>query len=258
MATKPAPKQKAALFKPASVADLKGDNRNPRVITSRELKKLDDSINRWGDLSGIVFNVHTQQLISGHQRMKTIKGRPTKLQRHEQPKDKYGTVATGYVLYKGAKGDTIKIPYREVDWNSKEEQWAANIAANASGGSFDQSKLGAILADLKKSSFDIESTNLDNWDANMALRRAGVDAMTKKLGKDARENDNDMPTVHSPKGSTFAHECPKCGYRWNPAKQTSKATNDSLPSEKTLRKRVAQKQATKAPTQAPAPKRRST
>lgn len=244
--------QKLALFKPKSIADLKADTRNPRTISSRELKKLDESINRWGDLSGIVFNVHTQQLISGHQRMKTLKGRPSKLHRIEQPKDKYGTVATGYVMYKGAKGDTIKIPYREVNWSSKEEQWAANIAANASGGSFDQSKLGAILADLKKSSFDIEATNLDQWDANMALRRAGVDKLTganKKGGKGevADSGGSDMPAVHSPKGATFAHECPKCGFRWNAAKQQKGGTTDSLPSEKTLRKRLAAQSAANKP-----------
>ena len=139
---------------PKSLADLKAASYNPRTITDKELKTLGSSIQALGDLSGIVFNVHSQRLVSGHQRVKSIKGKKTKIVRQAQKKDALGTVAIGYVEV-AQDGATIKIPYREVDWPDKQMEMLANVNANAAGGQFDQVKLGAVLAQLEKSSFSI-------------------------------------------------------------------------------------------------------
>jgi len=43
----------------ASVADLKADPKNPRTITDRAAAALRESLRRFGDLSGVVFNRRT-------------------------------------------------------------------------------------------------------------------------------------------------------------------------------------------------------
>ena len=96
-----------------SILDIRAHSQNPRSITSQQLKQLDNSIKTLGDLSGIVVNVHGKLpvTVSGHQRLKTLKNKKTKIVKQEQQKDKYGTVATGWIEVQSA-GGIIKIPYR--------------------------------------------------------------------------------------------------------------------------------------------------
>lgn len=44
---------------------------NPRKITTKELKSLEDTLRRLGDLSGIIYNKKSKQFIGGNQRSKT-------------------------------------------------------------------------------------------------------------------------------------------------------------------------------------------
>lgn len=54
------------------IRDLKPAGYNPRKITKSQLERLKKSLDEFGDLSGIVFNVRTQTLIGGHQRTKNF------------------------------------------------------------------------------------------------------------------------------------------------------------------------------------------
>ncbi len=138
--------------------DLKGAKYNPRFISTDKLEKLQKSINEFGDLSGVVFNKRNGVLVSGHQRVKTIKGQGTKIIT-EKFKDKYGTIEIGHIEVTSEKG-VLKIPFRIVDWDSRTEK-LANIAANAQGGDFDDEKLGKLLAELDLNAFAIELSGLD-------------------------------------------------------------------------------------------------
>jgi hypothetical protein len=118
---------------------LKANPKNPRRIHQHDFAALQKSIDRFGDLAGIVFNVRTQQLVGGHQRQQAFNklGGENKIvitTRLEQPDD-VGTVAYGYIEYKGRQ-----YAYREVDWDADFEL-AANIAANRIQGEWDMDLL---------------------------------------------------------------------------------------------------------------------
>lgn len=104
----------------SKLSDLKAAEYNPRSIDNKALEGLKFSIDEFGDISGIVFNNRTGNLISGHQRVKAIK-------------EKFGDLnivrlndEEGFVEAPGKK--IFKI--RFVDWEEAKEK-AANIAANS-------------------------------------------------------------------------------------------------------------------------------
>lgn len=190
---------------PTNVSQLKKAKYNPRTITTQRLNKLKDSINTFGDLSGVVFNVKTNTLISGHQRMTSIDQKKAKILQKPH-KDEHGTVAIGYVEAPGKKG-TIRIPYRAVSWDLNKEK-AANIAANAHGGTFDKEKLRMVLADLERSKkFDVEITGLDPLTLK-SLRLKDEDS--KGSGSDGGFKEVLVDDMES----ETEHVCPKCKYRF--------------------------------------------
>jgi len=52
------------------LTDIKSAGYNPRTITDEQLKMLNKSLQTFGDLSGIVYNRRTGNLVGGHQRLK--------------------------------------------------------------------------------------------------------------------------------------------------------------------------------------------
>jgi hypothetical protein len=56
----------------STVGQLKPAAYNPRCISDTELETLKRSLHDFGDLSGIVVNVRTGNLVGGHQRIKTL------------------------------------------------------------------------------------------------------------------------------------------------------------------------------------------
>jgi len=120
------------------VKDLKPAGYNPRKISPEKLAALKKSLEEFGDLSGIVFNVRTQTVIGGHQRVKNMD--PSWKIIKKPRTDKTGTTAAGYV-----ETPHGRLTYREVDWPEiKEKQ--ANIAANQHGGEFDDDLLNILGA----------------------------------------------------------------------------------------------------------------
>lgn len=149
-------KAKAAVEKPAKrrpavkglcdTSALVGDPRNPRVITERASGGLSASINEFGDLSGIVFNSRTQQLVCGHQRMDRIRAAygdlPIAQTASAESGEQHGVIVT----------PAGRFGVRVVDWPLA-KQTAANIAANnsATQGTFTDG-LDALLLELKQES----------------------------------------------------------------------------------------------------------
>lgn len=120
-----------------NLSDLNGNPKNPRTISKHDGTALAKSMEEFGDLSGIVFNVRTSQLVGGHQRISVLKelmgGGNSQVQitqRFTAPTAD-GTVGIGYVIHKKKS-----YAYREVDW-PYEREMAANIAANRIQGEFD-------------------------------------------------------------------------------------------------------------------------
>jgi len=115
---RPAARKKTAL---SSTADLRPDAANPRQIKKVAQRGLAASLKEFGDLSGIVFNRKTKELVAGHQRMDQIRSAYG-----ERPIEVVDQVA-------GLHGIRIDadhfFPVRFVNW-SVAKQRAANVAAN--------------------------------------------------------------------------------------------------------------------------------
>lgn len=186
---------------------------NPRIITERELKGLTTSYETYGDLSGVVLNVATNTLVSGHQRLKTIGDRKTNVVKVKH-KDKVGTVALGHIEVTTDSG-VIKIPYREVNWTDRKAEAAANIAANAGGGQFDNDKLGALLEELDTTDeFLVESIGLDPLTIRQLTSpkaEAAAGSSKSKSGKsDAAFDEYGAEDMEG----HLEHTCPRCKFKF--------------------------------------------
>jgi hypothetical protein len=228
---------------------------NPRSITTKALKQLADSYQRYGDLSGIVFNRKTGNLISGHQRRKVFLKRGTKIVRQAH-RDNVGTIAIGHVIAPNDKGGKIRIPYREVYWDGDTEA-AANIAANSAGGEFDPVKLGKVLRRLEHNRFPIEQIPLDSTDLKHSIR------LFESYMRNSRDADANgfAPLDIGEIRDSLEHCCPRCGYQWSgssaPPKKPRFSSKKYHEEKRREREAKAAKTAAKAPAR-PAPKSRAT
>lgn len=108
-------------------------HKNPRQITKKQFADLQDSLKRLGDLSGIVHDLTSDEVIGGNQRMDVFDIKTAQIvidERLPEP-DEQGTVARGFVIWQGKK-----YSYRAVAWDDKTRE-EANIRANKAGGSWD-------------------------------------------------------------------------------------------------------------------------
>lgn len=178
--------------------DLVDNPRNPRFIKDREFEALKQSISKFGDLSSIVFNVRTQQLIGGHMRVKAFRAlqgqkRVVIEHRFDVP-NRHGTIAIGHVEL---DGELYK--YREVDW-SPEWAEAAGIAANHIMGEDNSDLLAQVAYDLKQ---------LENGDDLLALTGLADKEIEKLLqsvgvGDDPETASEDQPDETKNEKLSFA------------------------------------------------------
>lgn len=124
--------------------DLKPNPKNPRKISKERLAALKKSVDKFGDLSGFVFNQRSKTLVSGHQKTKTL---PSDAKivvdvRHAEP-TRAGTVAEGHILVNGER-----FKYREVDWDQTTET-EGMLAANKHSGEWDNDLLRIAIAEVK-------------------------------------------------------------------------------------------------------------
>lgn len=108
-------------------------SKNPRKISEAQLEQLKQNIQELGDLSGIVHDLNTDEIISGNQRSKVININECEIEivkKYDKPNEQ-GTIAFGYVIF-----ENQRLNYRQVRWNEKQREKAC-ITANALGGEFD-------------------------------------------------------------------------------------------------------------------------
>jgi hypothetical protein len=154
------------------IADLIPSPYNPRKITDKQLSMLKKSMTEFGDLSGIIRNVQTGNLIGGHQRIKNLDPSwPIISQPHT---DKTGTIALGYIETPEGRWQ-----YREVDWPEKKEA-AANVAANQHGGEFDMPKLREIIIELDDGSLDTELFGFNSHELELMMTAVHQDEPKKE------------------------------------------------------------------------------
>lgn len=132
------------------LGDLLPADYNPRRISDKALKGLRASLERFGELGGVVYNAQTGRLVGGHQRVKAL-------------------AALG----------VAEVEVRVVDIPLAEEK-AANLALNhpGIGGEWDEGMLAAVLADVQRdlpTAFD-ELQLGDLWaEADTAIEQGEVD-----------------------------------------------------------------------------------
>lgn len=136
------------------LSDLNPNPANPRKIDPWHLDALKKSLEKFGDLSGIVFNKRTGRLVGGHQRIKVLPPDSEIL----MTSDDRGHVKVGENTY----------TYREVDWDEQDEM-AANIAANKQGGEWDQPKLNDWLLELDSANYDMELVGFSPFELEQTL-----------------------------------------------------------------------------------------
>lgn len=114
-------------------------SKNPRKITDAQLEQLKSNIQELGDLSGIVHDLNSDEIISGNQRCKIIdiNNCTIEITKTYDTPTKEGTVGLGYVYWQGQK-----LNYRQVRWDEKQCEKAC-ITANKLGGEFDYEILEA-------------------------------------------------------------------------------------------------------------------
>lgn len=93
----------------------------------------------FGDLSGIVHNTRTGNIVGGHMRINHL--------------DPTWIILDGFV--QGPNGE--RWSYRAVDWPEEKEK-AANLAANKMGGEFDMTGVEAMLKELQSLNYDLDLT----------------------------------------------------------------------------------------------------
>ena len=107
-------------------------HKNPRQITERQFKDLQESLDELGDLSGIVHDLNSDEVISGNQRSRVFDINECEITvEHEQEADRQGTVGLGHIVWRGTF-----YAYRQVRWTPKQCEMA-NIKANKLGGEWD-------------------------------------------------------------------------------------------------------------------------
>lgn len=130
---------------PSKLNELRGNPDNPRSLSEEQAKILKHDLEKYGDLSGFVFNTQTGNLVGGHQRKGQLpeNSRIEIIQRYSPP-TRTGTTAEGFVI---AEDTQERYAYREVAWSAQTEM-AANIAANKAGGEWDFKKLASWSGEL--------------------------------------------------------------------------------------------------------------
>ena len=158
-------------------------HKNPRTISEKQYKLLGDSLDELGDLSGIVHNLNTNEIISGNQRTKFFKANEFELEiteRYPKP-SRTGTLAIGFIIHKGEK-----YSYRAVKWTPEQSE-KANIIANKVGGKFDYD----ILAN------QFEMHNLLSWGFDQ--KEFGIQVDIEPIDISQNETPGDPSADQSPK-----------------------------------------------------------
>jgi len=178
--------------------DLKNYHKNPRQMTEKRFNLLSESLKEFGDLSGVVRNIKTVEVVGGNQRTNFFKQDPDNVEimiseRFNKP-TKTGTVALGHIIYDGEK-----FSYREVDWDLKKEE-RANIIANKVSGDWD--------FDTLANAFDIDLLLESGWD------KFELGFLEKDLDYSFQNKEINPEDINKVSEQFKQKSCPNCGYEF--------------------------------------------
>lgn len=164
---------------PNTIDDLNPRHDNPRTIKPKSKRGLKRSLEKFGNISGITFNVRTERLVCGHQRVAQLK-------------------ALGGKYRDGAIWvDENEYPVRIVDWDEQTEL-EANIEANNQEIQGEWSKgIDEFLRELKVAmpSEDFAGLAFDSLAETLRIDFAIEDPGLPNLNTDDDENFGTMTFV---------------------------------------------------------------
>lgn len=138
------------------LSEWAGHPGNPRRISDEQAAMLAKSLDKFGDLSGLVYNERTRRLVGGHMRKEEFPpDTPIEIEERFIEPTRCGTTALGYVTWDGEK-----FAVRIVNWD-EETELAANLAANKHGGEWEPKLLADILLELDQKNYDLELTGFN-------------------------------------------------------------------------------------------------
>ena len=152
---------------------MKTYHKNPRKLTDRQFKLLKRDLKKLGDLSGVVHDKNSDEIISGNQRSKIFEINKCKIEitREYKKPTRTGTIAEGYIIYQDEK-----FSYRRVDWNSEQCE-RANIVANKAGGEFN----------FEEFADDFDTDDLIYW----GFDEKELKALDFDMGEEEKEGDGE-------------------------------------------------------------------
>ncbi len=156
-----------------TLGSLKPADYNPRKPWSdTKADKFSESLTTYGDLSGVIRNNTTGNLVGGHKRVDEFrKADKVTIEKEPCKKDAQGTVAYGHVI-----ADGNRFAYREVEWPLKKEK-QANIAANAWGADWDTDALESSLREMDEAErllVGMDDADLDALGINLEEPQPGT------------------------------------------------------------------------------------
>jgi len=138
-------------------------HKNPRQISAKRYAALEETLRELGDLSGVVHDLNSDQIIGGNQRSRVFDINHCEIvltDELDEPDDQ-GTIALGYVVWEGKR-----YAYRAVRWTDGQCE-KANIVANNSGGGWDFDMLASWPTD-DLISWGFDTGLLAEWNDNAA------------------------------------------------------------------------------------------
>lgn len=172
------------------IAALKPNAKNPRKAWQGEAQKeaFKKSLLTFGDLSGIVFNATSKQLVGGHKRVDEFKAHPDAelviSERLKQP-DVCGTIAFGHVILPNG----VRFAYREVLWD-KSTEMAANLAANRWAAEWEWAAVSDMFRSLQDDKFDLNITGFDLSEIEPLIEADWTPGETEPL-PETKESDHE-------------------------------------------------------------------
>ena len=144
---------------------MKQYHKNPRRITDDDLADLRRWLVELGDLSGVVHDLNSDEIIGGNQRGRVFDINHAAIELVDGPHepDEQGTVAHGFVVWQGKR-----YAYRQVRWTPRQCE-KANIVANQAGGDWD-----AVILASEFQAADLVEWGFENDELEELLRAAGV------------------------------------------------------------------------------------
>lgn len=141
--------------------ELNSYHKNPRKMKGKMNDLLESSLVEYGDLSGIVFNQRTKELVGGHQRTRLLKDDSSiEMLEEFSPAKEDGTVGYGFLVRNGQK-----FALRIVDWDETKHA-RANVIANKIKGDWDMDILANQfdMEDLKLAGFELEEFGINPFE----------------------------------------------------------------------------------------------